>query len=162
MDLDAWINEPLEETESDSESDVDNGQSIFIKLDKSDIYKNERYQPELTEEERDRIRKARKQEQLNNPHYLKGPTNNVQKSERNGNYETGDNVPVTDIDLSIPLKVIPQKRSDKYLYVNNVKEKKKANKKKSNKKKKHKKDRYGVFKIFFINTCENLNYTRRL
>lgn len=148
--MDAWINEPLEETESDSESDVDSGgHNIFIKLDKSDTFKNERYQPELTEEERERIRHARKQEQLNNPHYLKGPTIHGKKSENNGNYEVGDNGgPIADIDLSIPLKVIPQKRSDKYLNTNNVKEKKKSNKKKSGKKKKHKKDRYEICFLF--------------
>lgn len=142
MDLDAWINEPLQEDESDSDSDV-GGPSMFIKLDKSDyIYKNEKYQPELTEEERDRMREARKQEQLNNPHYLKGPS--VKRSnEKNGNYENSDvGVPnIADIDLNIPLKVIPQKRSDKYLNAANVKEKKKSKKKTSKKAKKHKKDR---------------------
>lgn len=138
LDLDAWINEPLQESESDSDSDV--GPSIFIKLDKSDYgSRNEKYQPELTEEERDRIREARKQEQLNNPHYLKGP---LKKTEKNGSLETADNVPISDIDLSIPLKVIPQKRSDKYLNTSSAKEKKKSKKKSNKKSKKHKKDRY--------------------
>lgn len=137
LDLDAWINEPLQDSESDSDSDV--GQSLFIKLDKSESFsKNEKYQPELTEEERERIRQARKQEQLNNPHYLKGPS---KKSENNGNYETSENVPIADIDLSIPLKVMPQKRSDKYLNAANVKEKKKSKKKIEKKTKKHRKQK---------------------
>lgn len=44
LDLDAWINEPLED--SDSESDHDIKEGLFVKSDK-----HEKFQPEPTEEE---------------------------------------------------------------------------------------------------------------
>lgn len=136
--MDAWINEPLQESESESDSDA--GPSLFIKLDKSESYvsRHEKYRPELTEEERDRIREARKQEQLNNPHYLKGPS---KRAEKNGNFEAADVVPIADLDLHIPLKVLPQKRSDKYLSAVHAHDKKKPKKKAGKKAKKHKRDR---------------------
>lgn len=63
---------------------------------------------------------------------MKGATN---KSNRNGSYENVlETIPVAEIDLSMPLKVVGQKRSDKYL---NMQPDKKKSKKKS-KKKKHK------------------------
>lgn len=77
------------------------------------------------------MREARKHEQENNPHYLKG---SAKKREKNGNYENINNIPVAEIDLSVPLKIVGKKRSDKYLIESN--ENKKS--KKKSKKKKHK------------------------
>lgn len=77
------------------------------------------------------MREARKHEQENNPHYLKGSS---RKTEKNGNYENVNDIPVAEIDLSVPLKVVGKKRSDKYL--TETTENKKI--KKKSKKKKHK------------------------
>ncbi|KAJ8984105.1 hypothetical protein NQ317_017314 [Molorchus minor] len=101
LDLDAWINEPIEE-ESDSDSE-----------------------PEITE---NLFREARRHEQQNNPHYLKSIS--TENSSGNGN-DVIENIPVAEIALNVPLKVIGQKRSDKYF---NTRSEKKKSKKKSKKK----------------------------
>ncbi|XP_044260701.1 AP-3 complex subunit delta [Tribolium madens] len=126
LDLDAWINEPPDDSDSSSDHEVlDN---LFIKTDK-DFGNSVRYQPEPTEEEIRKSREARKYEQQNNPHYLK--TSDVDKNANDSNI---DNIPVAEIDLNVPLKVVGQKRSDKYLNMNASRKKTK----KKNKKKKHK------------------------
>lgn len=127
LDLDAWINEPPED--SDSESDHEVLDNLFIKTDKLDYGNSVRYQPEPTEEEIRKSREARKYEQQNNPHYLK-----TSEIDKNANDSNIDNIPVAEIDLNVPLKVIGQKRSDKYLSMN-------ANRKKSKKKSKKKKQK---------------------
>ncbi|KAK9753947.1 AP-3 complex subunit delta-1 [Popillia japonica] len=133
LDLDSWINEPEEPSDTDSDSEiVDN---LFVKPEKGS-FKSEKYQPELTEEELQKIREARKYEQLNNPHYLKGGISKKSFDSTNGNIQTIDNIPVKELDLNIPLKLAGQKRSDKYLNLD--KDKKKSNKKKGKKSKKHK------------------------
>ncbi|KAI4454760.1 delta adaptin-related [Holotrichia oblita] len=133
LDLDSWINEPEEGSDTDSGSEiVDN---LFVKPEKGN-FKSEKYQPELTEEELQKIREARKYEQLNNPHYLKGGISKKSFDSTNGNIQTIDNIPVKELDLNIPLKLAGQKRSDKYLNLD--KDKKKSNKKKGKKSKKHK------------------------
>lgn len=126
LNLDEWINEPLNESDSDSEAEM--VENLFVKMDKENISK---YQPEPTKEEIRKSREARKYEQQNNPHYLKS----IDPVERNGNVnEHFDNVPITELNLNVPLKVVGQKRSDKYLNLNAEK----ASKKKKNRKKKHK------------------------
>lgn len=78
-------------------------------------------------------REARKYEQQNNPHYLKGDL-----EYKNGrNEENVESIPIAEIDLNVPLRVMGYKRSDKYL---NMSSEKKKHKKKS-KKKKHKSER---------------------
>jgi AP-3 complex subunit delta-1 len=128
LDLDAWINEPPED--SDSESDHEVMDNLFVKSDKLDYGRSERYQPEPTEEELRKSREARKYEQQNNPHYLKGSDGDKIINEGTN----VDVIPVAEIDLSVPLKVAGQKRSDKYLNMNASRKKMK----KKNKKKKHK------------------------
>lgn len=76
------------------------------------------------------IREARKLEQMNNPHYLKGTTKN-----KKIDYEEGiECIPVAELDLSVPLKI--QKRSDKYLSMDREKKSSKAKKKKKSRKNK--------------------------
>lgn len=65
---------------------------------------------------------------MNNPHYLKGTT----KNKKNDYIDGLDGVPVTELDLSVPLKI--QKRSDKYLNMNREKSKSSKSKKKKSKK----------------------------
>ncbi|XP_074026744.1 adaptor-related protein complex 3, delta 1 subunit-like garnet [Leptinotarsa decemlineata] len=126
LDLDVPINDPIEESETDSEPEI--MENLFIKPDK---VKSIIYQSEPTEEELKKNREARQYEQQNNPNYLKGSS----IIERNGNTtENVNQIPITEIDLNIPLKVIGQKRSDRYLTLNNEKK----SKKKRSKRKKHK------------------------
>ncbi|CAG9770235.1 unnamed protein product [Ceutorhynchus assimilis] len=133
LDLDAWINEPIETT-SDSDSEPENTENLFVKSDKYDYgSKSEKYQHEPTEDEIKKNREARKFEQQNNPHYLKGSLSSELNSS-NGN-ENIENIPVAELNLNIPpLKILGQKRSDKYL---KLQQKEKKPKKKSKKKKKH-------------------------
>uniref|UniRef100_A0A5G2QX26 Adaptor related protein complex 3 subunit delta 1 n=1 Tax=Sus scrofa TaxID=9823 RepID=A0A5G2QX26_PIG len=64
LDLDAWINEPL----SDSESEDEKPKAIF--QDEEQRHAKQR-PPEADEQELARRREARKQEQANNPFYIK-------------------------------------------------------------------------------------------
>ncbi|KAJ8921177.1 hypothetical protein NQ315_013649 [Exocentrus adspersus] len=130
LDLDAWISEPLEESDSDSEPEMT--ENLFVKSDKSRSSFYEKHHPEPTEEEIKKSREARKHEQKNNPHYLKG--SNSTDTNNTNNVVAVDNIPVAELNLNVPLKVVGQKRSDKYLSTNNDKKK---SKKKSKKKKHH-------------------------
>lgn len=49
MDLDAWIHEPIEDSGSDTDYEYED--NLFIKSDKSEYSKSEKYQNEPTEEE---------------------------------------------------------------------------------------------------------------
>ncbi|XP_060533617.1 AP-3 complex subunit delta [Cylas formicarius] len=129
LDLDAWINEPIDETDSDSEPE--NMDTLFVKVDKYDYgdkLDKSRYEP--TEEELKKNREARKYEQQNNPHYLKSTHSSGRSS--NGSGENDENgVPaVAELSLKVPLKVVGEKRSDKYLALHKQKSKKKSKKKK--------------------------------
>lgn len=64
LDLDAWINEPL----SDSESEDERPRAVFHEEEQ----RRPKHRPsEADEEELARRREARKQEQANNPFYIK-------------------------------------------------------------------------------------------
>lgn len=53
MDLDAWINEPIEESDSDSE--IEATENLFVKSERSESIKSERYKPEPSEEELSKV-----------------------------------------------------------------------------------------------------------
>ncbi|XP_064604156.1 AP-3 complex subunit delta-1-like isoform X2 [Liolophura sinensis] len=110
LDLDEWIYDPP----SDSSDEDFGGANIFGPSgeDMKSSYHNDAqptYQP--TEEELEKRREARREEQLNNPHYLKLDSKTKLKSPDNTNYE---NIPVSNIDLSVPLHV-----PDMYLKLSN-------------------------------------------
>lgn len=129
LDLDAWIHQPVEDSESDSDNVYDD--NLFVKSDKSE-FRTEKYQHEPTEEELQKSREARKQEQMNNPHYLKG----VSKSQKNGQigqFENVDNIPIAEIDLQFKLVTVGHKRSDKYTNIDKTKKKSKKKKTKKDK-----------------------------
>lgn len=111
LDLDQWINEPFSESSSEEEYAGD----IFVKNEiRSSMQQNDfskRYEP--TEEELQQKREARKQEQANNPHYLK-----MSSSKMDENDVLGE-IPVTHIDLSVPLHIPGLISSDKYLHYEN-------------------------------------------
>ncbi|CAH0722583.1 unnamed protein product, partial [Brenthis ino] len=84
---------------------------------------------QFTPEELEMLREARRQEQANNPHYL--------KDESPRSYH--DDVPVAEIALEVPLKV-QTKRSDKYL-ITKENSKKSKKEKRTSKKRKNKTER---------------------
>lgn len=135
LDLDAWINEPIESSE-ESESEPESTDNLFVKSEKFEFTgKSEKYQYEPTEEDIKKSREARKYEQQNNPHYLKGTLASERKNSNDNENDSVENIPVAELNLNLPpLKVLSQKRSDKYLNL----QKEKKPKKKSKKKKKHK------------------------
>lgn len=131
LDLDSWINEPP----SDSSPEEEYGGDIFIKTDHRIMVQQnitKRYEP--SEEELEKRREARKMEQANNPHYLKS---NAKNSIEPG---TVDDIPVAQIDLSVPLHIPGLISSDKYLQNNKSNGSKKHRKVKRRKRGRREKD----------------------
>ncbi|XP_077332105.1 AP-3 complex subunit delta-1 isoform X2 [Lithobates pipiens] len=105
LDLDAWINEPP----SDSESEDEKPKAIF-QDEKQTHGKSSR--PEIDEEELARRRAVRKEEQANNPFYIKSsPSPQKMYQDSPG----VDHIPVVQIDLTVPLKVPGLPMSDQYV-----------------------------------------------
>lgn len=135
LDLDAWINEPP----SDSESEDEKPKAIFH--DEEQRQARHR-QPEVDEEELARRREARKQEQANNPFYIKSSPSPQKRYQDAPGVE---HIPVVQIDLSVPLKVPGMPMSDQYVKLEEErrhrqrleKDKKKRRKKEKEKKGKH-------------------------
>lgn len=112
LDLDQWINDPPSESSSEEE---ENTTEIFIKSERSAAmshFSEKKHEP--TKEELENMREVRRQEQASNPHYLKA----MPKSRSaNGHLQAAalDDIPVTEIDLSVPLHIPGLISSDKYL-----------------------------------------------
>uniref|UniRef100_A0A8C4WDF3 AP-3 complex subunit delta-1 n=1 Tax=Gopherus evgoodei TaxID=1825980 RepID=A0A8C4WDF3_9SAUR len=132
LDLDAWINEPP----SDSESEDEKPRTIFH--DEEQRHSRHR-QPEIDEEELARRREVRKQEQANNPFYIKSsPSPQKQYQDTPG----VEHIPVVQIDLSVPLKVPGMPMSDQYVKLEEER-RHKQKLEKDKKKKKQKKEKKG-------------------
>uniref|UniRef100_A0A3P9P8R7 AP-3 complex subunit delta-1 n=1 Tax=Poecilia reticulata TaxID=8081 RepID=A0A3P9P8R7_POERE len=130
LDLDAWINEPPSESESEDEQP----KAIFAKEEP----KHSR--PRHTEvDEKELRREARKQEQANNPFYIKAsPSSQKVYQEAPG----VEHIPVVQIDLNVPLKV-PLPMSDQYVKMEEERRQKERAEKKKKEKKKRKEKRSG-------------------
>lgn len=103
LDLNSWINDPPSESSDSEDLDMND---IFIKTEKpNDSYsKREFSEPSL--EELERRREARKLEQENNPHYLKGSFKTSASYHNSSSvYEDFDNIPVAELDIPISLKI---------------------------------------------------------
>lgn len=100
--MDSWINDPPSESSDSEDLDMND---IFIKTEKNDSYsKRDSYEPSL--EELERRREARKLEQENNPHYLKGSFKNTTSYHNSSSmYEDFENIPVAELDIPISLKI---------------------------------------------------------
>lgn len=72
---------------------------------------------------------------MNNPHYLKSKDSTDNEAENA--VEAVESIPVAELNLNVPLKILGQKRSDQYLKMNASKE----NNRRKNKKKKHRSER---------------------
>uniref|UniRef100_A0A670K9J6 AP-3 complex subunit delta-1 n=1 Tax=Podarcis muralis TaxID=64176 RepID=A0A670K9J6_PODMU len=106
LDLDAWINEPP----SDSESEDEKPRTIFHEEEQRHTRHR---QPEMDEEELKRVaREVRKQEQANNPFYIKSSPSPQKRYQDSPGVE---HIPVVQIDLSVPLKVPGLPVSDQYV-----------------------------------------------
>ncbi|XP_051550197.1 AP-3 complex subunit delta-1-like isoform X5 [Myxocyprinus asiaticus] len=129
LDLDAWINEPPSESESEDEKP----KAVFAKEEP----KHSRTKhTEVDEKELARRREARKQEQANNPFYIKASPSSQKVYDAAG----VEHIPVVQIDLSVPLKVPGMPMSDQYLKLEvERRQKVKAERKKKEKKKKREK-----------------------
>ncbi|KFZ48783.1 AP-3 complex subunit delta-1, partial [Antrostomus carolinensis] len=132
LDLDAWINEPP----SDSESEDEKPKTIFH--DEEQRHSRHR-QPEIDEEELARRREARKQEQANNPFYIKSSPSPQKRYQDTPGVE---HIPVVQIDLSVPLKVPGMTMSDQYVKLEEER-RHKQKLEKDKKKKKQKKEKRG-------------------
>ncbi|XP_063311946.1 AP-3 complex subunit delta-1 isoform X2 [Pelobates fuscus] len=131
LDLDTWINEPP----SDSESEDEKPKAIFHE-EKTTHTKSSR--PEVDEDELARRRAVRKEEQANNPFYIKSsPSPQKLYQESPG----VDHIPVVQIDLSVPLKVPGLPMSDQYVKLEEERRSKQRQEK--DKKRKKEKDKKG-------------------
>lgn len=131
--MDSWINDPPSESSDSEDLDMND---IFIKAEKpNDSYsKREFNEPSL--EELERRREARKLEQENNPHYLKGSFKTTTSYHNSSNaYEDFENIPVTELDIPISLKVTNLHRCRDSIDDNRSRHKKREKKKKSKKSK---------------------------
>ncbi|XP_066503330.1 AP-3 complex subunit delta-1 isoform X2 [Hoplias malabaricus] len=130
LDLDAWINEPPSESESEDEKP----KAVFAKEEPK--HSRPRH-TEVDEKELARRREVRKQEQANNPFYIKSSPSSQKVYQDTPGVE---HIPVVQIDLSVPLKVPGMPMSDQYLKLEEERrQKEKAEKKKKEKKKKREK-----------------------
>ncbi|XP_030640247.1 AP-3 complex subunit delta-1 isoform X3 [Chanos chanos] len=130
LDLDAWINDPPSESESEDEKP----KAVFAKEEPK--HTRPRH-PEVDEKELARRREARKQEQANNPFYIKSSPSSQKVYQDAPGVE---HIPVVQIDLSVPLKVPGMPMSDQYVKLEEERrQKERAEKKKKEKKKKREK-----------------------
>ncbi|XP_034386281.1 AP-3 complex subunit delta-1 isoform X3 [Cyclopterus lumpus] len=133
LDLDAWINEPPSESESEDEQP----KAIFAKEEPK--HSRARH-TEVDEKELAKRREARKQEQANNPFYIKAsPSSQKVYQEAPG----VEHIPVVQIDLSVPLKVPGLPMSDQYVKLEEERRQKERVEKKKKEKKKRKEKRGG-------------------
>uniref|UniRef100_A0A452TKZ5 AP-3 complex subunit delta-1 n=1 Tax=Ursus maritimus TaxID=29073 RepID=A0A452TKZ5_URSMA len=102
LDLDAWINEPP----SDSESEDEKPKAIFHEEEPGSRRQTRRTLPGPGR------REARKQEQANNPFYIKSSPS---PQKRYQDMPGVEHIPVVQIDLSVPLKVPGMPVSDQYV-----------------------------------------------
>ncbi|XP_032321924.1 AP-3 complex subunit delta-1 [Camelus ferus] len=134
LDLDAWINEPL----SDSESEDEAPKAIFHDEEQRPAKQRP---PEADEQELARRREARKQEQANNPFYIKSSPS---PQKRYQDTPGVDHIPVVQIDLSVPLKVPGMPMSDQYVKLEEERRHQQRLEKDRKRKKKRERERRGT------------------
>ncbi|KAJ4942981.1 hypothetical protein JOQ06_005493 [Pogonophryne albipinna] len=133
LDLDAWINEPPSESESEDEQP----RAIFSKEEPK--YSRPRH-TEVDEKELAKRREVRKQEQASNPFYIKSSPSSQKVYQEGPGVE---HIPVVQIDLTVPLKVPGLPMSDQYVKLEEERRQKDRADKKKKEKKKRKEKRGG-------------------
>ncbi|PNF29931.1 AP-3 complex subunit delta-1 [Cryptotermes secundus] len=134
LDLDMWINDPPSESSEDEDMAGVGGPDIFVKANNltDGMYgeNNHNKELELTEEELEKRRQARRLEQANNPHYLK--TSYEHKTNNRFSSTVIDEfaeIPITEIDLPVQLKVPGLTSPDSYLNLDRSSDKRHKKKK---------------------------------
>lgn len=126
LNLDQWLSRDSWSSDSSSSEDEGDASTTLFTAPQQDM----RPTAQFTPEELEMLREARRQEQANNPHYL--------KDDSPRSYQQ-DDIPVAELALEVPLQ-IHSKRSDKYLTTrenSNKKKEKRPTKKRKSKKEKH-------------------------
>lgn len=105
LNLDEWINPPP--AEDSSSSSEDEKPDLFISNSTSNYNSNYTTQTnetkiELSDDEIERIRQARKQEESMNPHYLKSSN---KPSHKQYDDDGCEDIPIAEIALEIPLQI---------------------------------------------------------
>lgn len=132
--MDSWINDPPSESSDSEDLDMND---IFVKTDKSNDSYSKRELGEPSVEELERRREARKLEQENNPHYLKGSFKTSTSYHNSSSlYEDFENIPVAELDIPISLKITNLHRCRDISIDSSHKRHKKHEKKKKSKKSK--------------------------
>ncbi|CAL7935163.1 unnamed protein product [Xylocopa violacea] len=103
LNLDSWINDPPSESSDSEDLDMND---IFVKAEKmNDTYSKQEFN-EPSAEELQKRREARKLEQQNNPHYLKGTFKNSTSYHNSSSiYEEFENIPVAELNIPVSLKI---------------------------------------------------------
>ncbi|XP_034841147.1 AP-3 complex subunit delta isoform X1 [Maniola hyperantus] len=129
LDLNQWLSHDVCSSDSSSSEGEDDAAALFT-APQADVKPVQQFTPE----ELAMMREARRQEQANNPHYL--------KDDSPRSYQQ-DDVPVAEIALEVPL-LVQTKRSDKYLSIRENskkgKKEKRPTKKRKNKVERHSTD----------------------
>ncbi|GAB0092254.1 AP-3 complex subunit delta [Sergentomyia squamirostris] len=126
LDLHKWINTPPEVSSPSSEGEEDMADLFVASAELHGRSERKKY-VEPTGEELEKMREARRMEQNNNPHYLKGSGGSTRNSIKMRN-DGCDDIPIAEIALEVPLTVHSTKRSDKYLMDEQKTEKQKKKK----------------------------------
>lgn len=104
LDLDTWINPPIEDSSSSSEDD---------QTDLFGAEENEQMKPsiDLSPEEMEKMREARRVEQSHNVNYLKSSKSKKEKHHQQQQpTEDGlDDIPIAELALEVPLKITCKK-----------------------------------------------------
>ncbi|XP_059049466.1 AP-3 complex subunit delta [Achroia grisella] len=129
LDLNEWLSREHWSSESSSSEEEAEGGAVFAAPQP-----DPRPTAQFTPEELQMLREARRQEQANNPHYL--------KDDSPRSYQLED-VPIAEMALEVPLE-IQTKRSDKYLIISRENSKKTKKEKRSSKKRKSKKSKHST------------------
>lgn len=117
LDLDAWINDPPSESSDSEDLDMND---IFVKTEKISDSHHKPHAVELTPEELQQRRDARKLEQENNPHYLKGTSNSFKNPSSyhnisNNNEDDFESIPVAELNIPVSLEIPGLTNSNRYL-----------------------------------------------
>lgn len=140
--MDSWINDPPSDSSDSEDLDMND---IFVKTDKLNESYSKRELNEPSLEELEKRREARKLEQENNPHYLKGSFKTPVSYHNSSNmYEDFENIPVAELDIPISLNISNLHKCDISIGSNHKRHKKHEKKKKS------KKSNCFICKIYYI------------
>ena len=146
--MDAWINEPQPESDDERPKAGEGSLEIFYTTSTPVSDFRDGYQGDAVYEDPEDVqqmrRDARRAEQANNPHYLKGSSSSRRSPSQHLMSPTED-IPVMPINLSVPLQVsTSRKLSDKYLELERKKEASSDSSKKHRSKRDKKKKKKGI------------------